>query len=258
MRIRNKGYYIFKKKVSPAICDELKEFAKNTPLNCHPALKKAACLYSDKTPETETMRIPEFELLRNKIIRNWICDPGLLRLAQRYLGPQPRVDHLGMWWSIARNGDPSKEGAQEYHFDLDRIKFIQIFVYLTDCGTNDGPQCFVSGSHRPSKATSVLLKRGYARIPDTDIKKAYSAKDIIEICGGKGTVFAVDTTAFHKGKKPERHDRLVLQTVYCSSLFGANKPKIEMEEISDVLSRFSENNPAFLKRYNHTKIISNP
>ena len=248
--LQKDGYYIFNKKISPELCEKLTEFAKTAPTVAHPSEGSKFSLYSEKTSKTETMRVPESELLKDNNIRSWICDPGLVRLAQLYLGPQPRIDHVGMWWSVARSGDPSKEGAQEYHFDLDRIRFIQIFVYLTDCNTNDGPHCFVRGTHRPSKQTSVLLKRGYARIPDFDIQKAYPQDDIIEILGSKGTVFAVDTTAFHKGKKPENKDRLVLQTVYCSSLFGANKPKTGVFlRGHDNLSGFYKKHPPFMKRY---------
>lgn len=249
-KLHTDGYYIFKNRLSEDICDKLINFAKTTKTRAHPPGENETARYSERTSTTETMRLSESDLLNNNEIRNWICDPGLVRLAQDYLGPQPRIDHVGMWWSIARSGEPSREGAQEYHFDLDRIKFIQIFVYLTDCGTEDGPHCFVKGTHRPSRQTSLLLKRGYSRIPDIDIQKAYPQKNIIEILGKKGTVFAVDTTAFHKGKKPERHDRLVLQTVYCSSLFGANKPRIEIfKDKIDKLSNFASKYPSFTERY---------
>jgi hypothetical protein len=249
-RLNEDGYYIFKKRLCQNVCDKLTNFAKTTQTKVHPPGSTDTALYAEKSPLTETMRLPESQLLKNNEIRNWICDPGLVRLAQDYLGAQPRIDHIGMWWSIARNGDPSKEGAQEYHFDLDRIRFLQIFVYLTDCGTNDGPHCFVRGTHRPSKKTANLLKRGYARIPDSDIGNVYPKKDAIEILGERGTVFAVDTTAFHKGKKPVRHDRLVLQTVFCSSLFGANKPKLEVSlQNRDSLARFALEHPEFLERF---------
>jgi len=248
--LQKDGYYIFNNKISPELCEKLTEFAKTAPTVAHPSEGSKFSLYSEKTSKTETMRVPESELLKDNNIRSWICDPGLVRLAQLYLGPKPRIDHVGMWWSIARDGDPSKEGAQEYHFDLDRIRFLQIFVYLTDCGTNDGPHCFVRGTHRPSKKTSNLLKRGYARIPDSDIENTYPKEDAIEILGERGTVFAVDTTAFHKGKKPVSHDRLVLQAVFCSSLFGANKPRLDVSlQNADSLSRFAMDHPEFLERF---------
>lgn len=250
LKLKKHGYFIFPRKLSPETCDRLIEHAKTTNCAIYPPEPHQEGLYSSRQKNTEVMRVPEKSLLQNPEARDFVSDPGLIRLAQRYLGPCPRIDHIGMWWSIARSGLPSREGAQEYHFDLDRIRFLQFFVYLTDCGTKDGPHCFVRGSHQPSAATTTLLSRGYVRISDGDIEKSYPPEDIIEILGLKGTVFAVDTTAFHKGKKPEHHDRLVLQAVYCSSLFGTNKPKYPIDiKMPDTLSAFAKKNPEFIKRF---------
>lgn len=248
--LNSDGFYIFKKKLPESMCAELEALARTAKVTIHPCAPHSSGFYRDKRPDTETMRLNETDLLADPTVRSIVGDAGLISLAQDYLGPQPRLDHVGMWWSIARQGDPSKEGAQEYHFDLDRIRFVQFFVYLTDCETNDGPHCFVRGTHRPERTSRELLARGYARIPDEDVRERFPADDLVEITGSRGTIFAVDTLAFHKGKQPTNHDRLVLQIVMCSSLFGANKPahKVSIAQ-ADALSRAASSCPRYLDRF---------
>lgn len=248
--LRRDGFHVFKKKLPEELCARLESFSRTHRARIHPPTPKAEGLYDERAPDTETMRLQEKDLIADPDVRSLVADPGLVRLAEAYLGPRPRIDHIGMWWSIARRGGPSLEGAQEYHFDLDRIRFVQFFVYLTDCGSDDGPHCFVRGSHRPGVAPLDLLRRGYARIPDADIQARFPREDILEICGTRGTVFAVDTLAFHKGKPPTRHDRLVLQIVMCDSLFGANKPRLPVSVAGDdALARIGRDHPDFVSRF---------
>jgi len=248
--LRRDGYFVFPRKLPEDLCARLEQLARTHTTRIHPSLPKAEGRYDERMPDTETMRLNEKDLIADPDVRMLMGDPGFVRLAQSYLGPRPRIDHIGMWWSIARTGDASLEGAQEYHFDLDRIRFVQFFVYLTDCGTDDGPHCFVRGSHRPGVAPLDLLGRGYARIPDADIAARFPREDIVEICGSRGTVFAVDTLAFHKGKPPRRHDRLVLQIVMCDSLFGANKPRLPVSVSgNDPLATLGRRHPDFVSRF---------
>ena len=45
------------------------------------------------------------------------------------------------------------EAAQMFHFDLDRIKWLKFFIYLTDVKINSGPHVYVSGTHKPFSKT---------------------------------------------------------------------------------------------------------
>lgn len=248
--LQRDGFFVFPRKLPEELCARLERLARSHSTRIHPPTPKSDGLYEERAPETETMRLHEKDLISDPDVRSLMGDPGLVRLAEAYLGPRPRIDHIGMWWSVARSGGPSKEGAQEYHFDLDRIRFVQFFVYLTDCGSEDGPHCFVRGTHRPGVAPLDLLGRGYARIPDADIVARFPKQDILEICGTRGTVFAVDTLAFHKGKPPTRHDRLVLQIVMCDSLFGANKPRLPVSLAGDdPLATIGRQHPDFVSRF---------
>ena len=48
----------------------------------------------------------------------------------------------------------------------------------------------------------------------------YQPDEIVTICGPAGTVLFEDTSGFHKGTKPEKHERLILEYQFSCNLFG--------------------------------------
>jgi hypothetical protein len=105
---------------------------------------------------------------------------------------------------------------------MDRIKFLKFFFYLTDVDTTNGPHCFIRHSHQ--RKPQPLLRDG--RIGDEEMQQYYPPEDIVEITGPAGSISAVDTRGFHKGKPLQKGHRLVLQLEYTTSLFGANNGQI--------------------------------
>jgi hypothetical protein len=107
---------------------------------------------------------------------------------------------------------------------MDRLKFIKFFVYLTDVDETHGPHVYVARSHiRKPKAV-----RRDGRIPDDEIVRTYGPDAIVEITGERGTILAVDTRGFHKGKAPESGDRLLFQVEYANNLFGVPYDRIRV------------------------------
>ncbi|MEL7145953.1 MAG: hypothetical protein AAFO69_06265, partial [Bacteroidota bacterium] len=67
-----------------------------------------------------------------------------------------------------------------------------------------------------------------------DILACYEPSEVIEILGSKGTIVAVDTSGFHKGKPPVSRDRLIVQIEFTNSFFGQkvrnlNIPKAQQQ-----------------------------
>src|SRR5690606_10997252 len=87
-------------------------------------------------------------ILRSRELQQLIFDDSLRAVAQEYLGCKPILDHLAFWWSAPFEGKARSEAAQMYHFDMDRIKFLKFFFYITDVNPNNGPHCYVRGSHK--------------------------------------------------------------------------------------------------------------
>jgi hypothetical protein len=76
------------------------------------------------------------------------------------------------------------------------------------------------------------------RLTDGEILQHYAADDLVELCGPVGTILAVDTRGFHKGKPLENRDRLLFQIQYSDSLFGQNYPVVNVpEQISETTSK---------------------
>jgi len=177
--------------------------------------------FKREAPEGVRFDCSRDALLADSTIQNLIADSGLLAIAQRYLGTAPILDIVAMWWHSAFGHEPDSEAAQYFHFDMDRIKWIKFFFYVTDVNEDSGPHVFVRGSHRTGGVPKELLRKGYVRLMDQEIASRYPAADIIEFIGARGTLIIEDTRGLHKGKRVVAGDRLLFQLEFTSSLFGA-------------------------------------
>jgi hypothetical protein len=101
---------------------------------------------------------------------------------------------------------------------MDRLKFLKFFIYLSDVTSKNSPHCYVRGSC--FRKPAALLRDG--RIADEEIARHFPAQDLIEVTAPRGSIFAVDTRGFHKGKAVEEGERLLLQLEFTNSLFGQN------------------------------------
>jgi ectoine hydroxylase-related dioxygenase (phytanoyl-CoA dioxygenase family) len=165
--------------------------------------------------EDDTTDIPEVQQL--------LCDESLIQVAQNYLRAKPIFTGLSLWWSAPYKDKPDAEAAQQFHFDMERIRWLRYFIYLTDVTSESGPHCFVKGSHRTGAIPEDLLKQGYVRQEDETILREYGSGAQREFTGRRGTIIAEDSRGFHKGAAPKKGDRLLLAFELSSSTFGANK-----------------------------------
>jgi hypothetical protein len=243
--LKNEGYVFFENKLDKEIVDRLYNFALKTKSYTPPKYDNGL-IYDPKNPVSEIYRFDNSDLVNNTDVQNLIMDPVLINIARDYLGSEPVFDMPNMWWSTSFLDKASSEAAQLYHFDMDRIKWLKIFIYLNDVNDENGPHSYIRGSHVAGGKPNHLLKRGYARIPDEDLHKYYKEEDFKKISGEAGTMFAGDTKCWHKGLKPRNGDRLVLEFEYASSMFGATHPKIELDtEASKEFTEFCKKNPFY-------------
>jgi len=139
-------------------------------------------------------------------------------------------------------GAPDNQAAQQFHWDMERIKWIRFFIYLTDVTADSGPHCFIKGSHRTGAIPDRLLKQGYVRQSDETMLEVYGKDAYMEFVGRRGTIIAEDSRGFHKGMEPKQGDRLLLAFELSNTTFGANKRHL----IRNIhVPRFGE----FAKRY---------
>jgi len=226
-KIKEQGYFVFPEKLPEPICDEIIKYSLETPAKIiGENVPQSLVKYDAANPVATMYKFNEEDLLKNEALQDILFDVNFIRMAQAYLDCKPLNNSLIMWWSSLFKKSASSKAAQLYHFDMDHPKFIKFFVYLTDVDPNSGPHCFVSGSHK-EKPVPLTQDR---RFSDKEVLENYSPSQVIEICGPKGTIAAVDTSGIHKGKPPVSKDRLIIQLEFTNSFFGQkiNKPKMPL------------------------------
>ena len=200
--------------------------------------------YINFDPKNKISNIYKFspnEIIKDKLVQDLVMDPVLINIAGEYLGTDPIFDFVAMWWSTDSN-NKTDDAAQDFHFDLDRPKWLKIFLYLTDVNEKNGPHCYIAKSHKAGNKPQNILKRGYVRVSDKELIKYYPKNNFKEIKGPAGTIIFGDTSCWHKGKPISKGERLILQLEYTSSLFGSNLPKLVLKNYSDQFQKFCKKN----------------
>lgn len=243
--IKRDGYYVFPTRISSEFVEALEKKALATPASPDTSTSSPDVLYDSKNIQTvrylyqnqKTMSLPE--------VQEIVADPSILAVAQEYLGCAPVIDLVTMARSNAFLKHPSALSAQHYHFDMDRVRWLKFFVYLTDVTPETGPTCFIKGSHRPFGIPRELLRYNYARLPDSYVEEFYSKDRFIEITAPKGTVFCFDSRGLHKGKNLVTGERHILQMEFVDCLFGMDIVPIECSTNSKSLLENSKRYPSF-------------
>ena len=189
------------------------------------------------------------DLLKLKPVQEILSNDYLFNIASKYLNAEPILYNINCWYNFPTKL-PDKEAAQLWHFDMDRPKWLKIFIYLSDCNKNNGPHCFVKGTHLNGSISREILNLGYVRIQDKIINKFYKTK-IKEFNFNEGDLLFEDSRGLHKGKKVISKNRLMFQIEFTSSLFG-NKYNIPSIKKRDCTNNFYKKVTS--KRYNYQGI----
>jgi hypothetical protein len=228
--LQEDGYAIAPTRIPSEVTARLRAFAEETPGIPTSATGKSGTKrpYDRSDRTVAKFQFDAGDLASQVDIQNLAADAGLLEIAQRYLGCLPVLDSIAMWWSTPHLDRPADEIAQTFHFDCDRLKWIKIFIYLTDVTEESGPHVFVRHSHLREPRRAGLLSRGYVRLQDEDVRRVYRGDEFVDIVGPAGTVLFEDTSGFHKGRMPEKRERLMLEYQFSCNLFGANYPRMPL------------------------------
>lgn len=157
-------------------------------------------------------------IAKNELLQKICQDELFLQLSSAYIGaPSTAIDST-LWYTFPAD-KPSSDTAQLFHYDLDTIKWIKVFIYITDVDENTGPHEYVRGSHKPQNKDPEVLVRNYSRIEDDEIEKSYPGMRRA-ITGSSGTVIFGDTRCFHKGNSVKKGYRLIYSPIYAPSKLG--------------------------------------
>lgn len=243
LRILNEdGYYILKDRISEDFINKILDIVSQSKCkgpNGH------VMKYDLELVENEIYRFNETDIINNHNVQDLIIDPFFYNLCSLYFNSKPIFDYAAMWILNGSFNINSKESAQFYHFDLDRTKWLKIFIYLEDVTKDNAPHYYIKGSHKINSKPKELLSKGYTRISDKEMSKFYDKDKFQCIQGKKGTVIIGDTKCWHKGGFVKKGDRKLLQFQISSNLFGAN---VERKQIKN-LNKNIRSNKEFLDHY---------
>ncbi len=251
--IQANGFHIFEKRLDDDICDQLNDYAVNNEAHYWQEGKRINSYFEPSHSQSTVYKFDESDMIKQPVFQAIMADPTFRVIAAEYINAAPILCSINQWYSSTQPPSSDDHGGQQYHFDMSRAKWLNFFVYLTDVGPEDGPHCYVKKSHLfKVNAAKPLLKRGYVRISDKDIEQAYGKDSIVELTGKKGTIMAVDTIGFHRGKPPIDNHRLIFEIIYASSLFGGNyqthqKPKSVISEFEQALTAHPWTYQRFIK-----------
>jgi Phytanoyl-CoA dioxygenase (PhyH) len=256
--LEQRGYRVFDSALPVELCDRLVAFALDaqstvrTPAGSeHKAGRESRQFRRDRDrPIGVRYDLSPADVVNQRDVQDLMADPSLLALAQAYLGSNPIADVTSMWWHTGFSRQPDEEAAQFFHFDMDRIRWLKIFIYLTDVGPGSGAHCFVEGSHRTHAIPPALLSKGYSRLTDGEVLRHFNRTRIVEMHAPRGTVIVEDTRGLHKGREVLSGDRLMLQLQFSSSLFGGRYPPVSFSALhSPSLARMAAARPGIYANY---------
>lgn len=146
-------------------------------------------------------------------------DPRVLNIVSGFLGAKPTISLLTAWWSMPSKDGKAEEG-ERFHRDVDDIRFVKLFCYLTDVDETSGPHMFVPGSQNVDKLNKIR------RYEDSEIVDVFGANSLSTFTGKAGTAFLENTYGFHRGIPPTRKPRLLFQVLYTmrNSIYGPDNP----------------------------------
>ena len=225
--LKRDGVHVFGRVLDADDCAAMIRWAESTP--CRPIPKPddspSYVQYDRERPVAPKYAFDEKDILAQPVAQRLAADASMLALAQRYLGARPVLSSCVAWWSTSLLDRPSSDAAQLFHFDMNHVRFVKFFFYLTDVGEDNGPHAYLRRSHRRLHRSL----REDRRFIDAEVFACYDEGDLLRITGAAGTMFAADTRGLHKGTRLLRGDRLVLEFQFATSHFGDSPGSVRIE-----------------------------
>ena len=165
------------------------------------------------------------DLLSNKIVTNFVLNERWSEIAKEILGVEPRLINITSWYTLKHKKEINLENysAQIGHRDVDKLRDIKIFIYLSDVNSlDDGPFEVLIDTHKFDFNFKNYDNNNNFRISDEKIKNKNSY-DKHSFLGRRGTSFAVDTRCFHRGGIVKKDYRHVIELYFSNSTFGKHE-----------------------------------
>lgn len=153
-------------------------------------------------------------------------DPDILRAVAQRLGVTPTLASAEAWWTFGEHNQAASRAVDDiYHRDADDLRFVKLFVYLTDTSLTSGAHRFVLGSHVDDR----FVRRGPIR--DEDVETAYPPSAMLTVTGSAGTGFLEETWGIHRAMLATEGRRLIFSAIYALAAhmpFAPAKPLLPL------------------------------
>lgn len=175
-----------------------------------------------------------YQLIENKLFS---------AIASSYFGSQAYLVSLVSFFTCPKRQDAFSDAelhnsAQKFHFDYSNLRFLKVFVYLTDMPTAEhGAHEFIIKSHADNflypEDSAGFYTPGLRRHPngqleglvkDSWLQKRLSPDQVKTFIMPAGSVFIEDTSGLHRGGHCSVGHREMLSMVFAVSNGGAIEP----------------------------------
>jgi hypothetical protein len=247
--LQQTAYGIFPNRLKGTTVAAIRQFAETTP--CTPSYHDREVydrltgqqlveplIFDPSAPVARRSNFTPAQIVQLPEVQALMAHADLWATARAYLQAEPQLVLVSLWWSSDFQGPHSRYTGQVWHIDIDRFRFLNCFVYLSDVGPENGPHEYVIGS----QGTKPLPLSVDKRMEPEELTAFYPPERFVEICGPAGTVFMGDTRAFHRGRPLERGSRLMLQLDFATDRFGENCPRVPVAALD---AGFAEMRKAF-------------
>ena len=246
--IKEKGFFLIESAIPKDICEAVVEYASSVasyPRAMHGAapIEKSLPIPPYKSARYDFSPDPKL-IYSNPVLQELIFDPFIFDVAQKYLNGLPYLDPVELWWYFPY-GKRDQNWAEDYHFDLDSLRWLKFFINFEDIKIENGPHCFIEGSHKGGAITNSVLSKGYARVSEEEVLRGTkNTKEHIFIAPA-GSLLIEDTRGFHKGLTPQSGRRLLFSIQYSNVYLGHHvRDKISaLSNITDVMKQRCSESP---------------
>ena len=223
--LKQNGYCVIENFVPSDVCERMISFAENT--KSFPrqkdfdfnAEKQIAQKFKEPYLSARYDFSPKPELIfHNRDLQGLMANPKLYSIAENYLGSRPYLDVVDLWWFVPF---PERDDAwaEAYHFDMDAPKWLKFFFNFEDIRYENGPHCFVQGTHSDHGIPYSLRKKGYSRLPDDEVFRHLDVSLERVFTLKAGSLLIEDSRGLHKGLISKSGRRLLFQYQLSNAVF---------------------------------------
>lgn len=252
--LNTKGFHVFDDLLNQDSCDKLISGLEKVSFHTKKSTKKIKGITKEnlsKINGNTAWVTNQQDLIKIGEVQKLAFDKNLLNLVSQFLGSEPVLCQTNCWWSVAKSTHRSNlsANAQLFHQDTEYLKFVKVFIYLTDVEENNGPHQYVQGT---SKIAQDKLGEGYKpsnRVGDEKVLDLFGKENILTFKGKKGSVIIEDTFGLHKGTPVVEGSRLLLQLEYCNSLYFHAGYSFGYEGLKKEVVNLSKTNPRIFSNF---------